>query len=47
MTRPEEKLIFGNRSDKRIAMNIAHINADRAKTLLFKILNKHIISWWD
>jgi len=47
MTRPREKLIFGNDSNKRIAMNIAHINADRAQTLLFKILNKHITSWWD
>jgi len=47
MTRPKEKLIFSNNSDKQIAMNIAHINADRAKTLLFKILDKHILSWWD
>jgi hypothetical protein len=47
MTRPKDKLIFGNDSNKRIAMNMAHINADRAQTLLFKILNKHITSWWD
>jgi len=47
MTRSKKKLIFGNHSDKHIAMNIAHTNADRAKKLLFNILDKHILSWWD
>lgn len=32
---------------KRIAMNIAHINQQRAHNLLFKILNENILYWWD
>lgn len=32
---------------KTIAMNIAHINQDRARTLLFKILSENIEGWWD
>jgi len=36
------------RSDKSgIAMNIAHINHKRAKSLLFKMLDQHIETWWD
>jgi hypothetical protein len=31
----------------RIAMNISHINHDRARVLLFKIMNKNIERWWD
>jgi hypothetical protein len=31
----------------RIAMNIAHINHDRARTLLFKLMNENIERWWD
>lgn len=30
-----------------IAMNIAHINQDRAHKLLFKILEQNINKWWD
>lgn len=30
-----------------IAMNIAHINQERAKRLLFKILEENIERWWD
>ena len=30
-----------------IAMNIAHINQDRVKKLLFKILEENIRGWWD
>ena len=40
-----------NESEKenkqRIAMNIAHINQERAHKLLFKILEKNIRGWWD
>lgn len=32
---------------KIIAMNIAHINQDRARKLLFKIMESEIESWWD
>ena len=31
----------------RIAMNIAHINHDRARKLLFKIMEQNIERWWD
>jgi hypothetical protein len=31
----------------RMTMNIGHINQERAKTLLFKILNNNIEKWWD
>lgn len=31
----------------RIASNIAHINHDRARKLLFKILEQEIERWWD
>ena len=30
-----------------IAMNIGHINQDRAHKLLFKIMQENINSWWD
>jgi hypothetical protein len=30
-----------------IAMNIGHINQQRAQDLLFKILNENINGWWD
>ena len=30
-----------------IAMNIAHINQDRARKLLFKIIEENIEGWWD
>ena len=31
----------------RIASNIAHINHDRARKLLFKIMEQNIERWWD
>ena len=34
-------------SKKRIAMNIAHINHNRARKLLFKIMESEIEKWWD
>ena len=45
--------VFGldgkNESDikHRIAMNIAHINHDRAHKLLFRIIEENIQGWWD
>jgi hypothetical protein len=30
-----------------IAMNIGHINEDRARKLLFKIMEQNITGWWD
>ena len=32
---------------KIIAMNIAHLNHDRARKLLFKIMEENIEGWWD
>lgn len=38
----------GREDDKqRIAMNIARINHDRARKLLFKTMEQHIERWWD
>ena len=38
----------GREKDKEIiAMNIAHINQERAHKLLFKILEENIQKWWD
>jgi hypothetical protein len=38
----------GREGDKQlIAMNIAHLNNDRAHKLLFKIMESNIQSWWD
>jgi hypothetical protein len=38
----------GRREDKQIiAMNMSHINHDRARKLLFKIMEEHIERWWD
>jgi hypothetical protein len=45
--------VFGldgkNESDlkQRIAMNIAHINQQRAQDLLFKTMNENIQRWWN
>ena len=35
------------KNNQRIAMNIAHINQDRAHQLLFKIMEENIQGWWD
>ena len=32
---------------QRVAMNIGHINEQRAHNLLFKIMNENINKWWD
>lgn len=32
---------------QRIAMNIGHINHDRARKLLFKLMEENIEKWWD
>ena len=38
----------GREDDKQIiAMNIAHINQDRAHRLLFKVMEENILKWWD
>ena len=39
---------LGDTNDKqRIAMNIGHINHERARKLLFKIMEQNIEGWWD
>jgi hypothetical protein len=35
------------KSKQRIAMNIAHINHERARKLLFNIMQENIEGWWD
>lgn len=42
-----EKLRFRKDSKTGIAMNIAHINEERAHRLLFNILEQNIRKWWD
>ena len=38
----------GREDDKQIiAMNIGHINHDRARKLLFKIMEENVERWWD
>jgi hypothetical protein len=38
----------GRKEDKQvIAMNIGHINHDRARKLLFKLMEENIERWWD
>ena len=37
----------GTNDKHRIASNIAHINHDRARKLLFKIMEQNIERWWD
>jgi hypothetical protein len=38
----------GREDDKQIiAMSIGHINHDRARKLLFKIMEQNIEKWWD
>ena len=47
----EGPFILDGRDDSEmkriIAMNICHINQQRAHNLLFKILNENILYWWD
>lgn len=38
----------GREDDKHVtAMNIAHLNHDRARKLLFRIMEENIEGWWD
>jgi hypothetical protein len=39
--------IFSNDTKHHIAMNIGHINQQRAQDLLFKIMNENINGWWN
>ena len=42
-----KKTSFSRSEKSGIAMNMAWINHKRAKSLLFKLLNQHIETWWD
>jgi len=42
-----EKTPFSKDTKGGIAINIAHINEERAHKLLFKILEQNIRRWWD
>ena len=39
--------VVDTENKQRIAMNIGHINHERARKLLFKIMEQHIERWWD
>jgi hypothetical protein len=34
-------------TNKQIAIVVSRFREDRAKTLLFKIMDRNIFSWWD
>lgn len=42
-----EKPIFFKDNKRGVALNIGFINHQRAKNLLFKILNEHLEAWWN
>ena len=42
-----EKTLFNKDSRRGIALNVSHMNHNRAKKLLFNILENNIESWWD
>ena len=42
-----DKMPFTRDSKVSIALNIAHINHNRARKLLFKLLERNIEGWWD
>jgi len=43
----DPKYIYNKDTVSGIAMNIAHINEERAHKLLFTILERNINRWWD
>lgn len=45
--RKSRKTLFPKKTKQGIAMNIAYINHQRAKKLLFNILENNIERWWD
>jgi hypothetical protein len=42
-----DKPLFNKRGKEGIAINISRINHDRARKILFKLLERNIESWWD
>lgn len=47
MVMNKDKTPFNRDSKTGIAINIAHINHNRARKLLFKIMEENIEGWWD
>jgi hypothetical protein len=43
----DEKTLFNKDTKRSIALNVSHMNHNRAKKLLFNILENNIESWWD
>lgn len=41
-----DKLPLSNENSYNIAFNISHVNHERAKKLLYKILNEYLETWW-
>ena len=44
---PFQPISFKQEDKQRIAMNIGHINHNRARKMLFKIMEQNIEKWWD
>ncbi len=44
---PKQKDVFNNDYDNSIVLSMGMVNHQRAKKLLFKLLNEHIEKWWD
>lgn len=44
---PKHKDVLNNDCDNSIALSMGMINHQRAKKILFKLLNEHIEKWWD
>jgi hypothetical protein len=43
----KERMPFKTDNKRGVAINIGHINHNRARKLLFKILEENIERWWD
>jgi len=43
----EEGYVVDTTDTHRLAMEIAHLNQDRCRELIFKIMSDHIERWWD
>jgi hypothetical protein len=42
-----QKFSFDKNDKEKLAMSLSYYNEERVLELLFKILNRHIRSWWD
>lgn len=47
MKQKKDGYVVDSNDKHRIALEIAHMNQERCKKLLFKIMSDHIERWWD